>query len=69
MTQTNFPSSLQPQQIALILAGLRAFQKNGRADADIRTIAEDGGEFPALTDDQIDDLFEMLNSGSAIGSP
>ena len=53
--------TLSPQEVAAILAGLRALQRY-RNDPDVQQIATDNGEFPALDDDGIDRLFESLNS-------
>ena len=48
---------LTSQQTAVILAALRYFQ-SGRRGPEIKEIATNGGEFPALTPDEIDELCE-----------
>ena len=51
-------------ELAAVLAGLRLLQLAGDdLPPDVEMIATDCGQYPPLTDDQIDDLCERLNFG------
>lgn len=53
---------LSDRELSTVLAALRYWQREGRMSAGHEfDIAENGGEFSALTNDEIDELCERLN--------
>lgn len=58
-----------PQELGAILAGLRALEAINTANLNLKTfegikdVATGGGEFKALTPEEIDDLCIRINTG------
>lgn len=54
------------RETATVLAALRLLQREGTLSDDLADIATDGDNFPALTDAEIDNLCDGLNSGEVV---
>lgn len=61
-------TSLTPQQLAAVLAGLRLLQRDLIENVETSHVDEvltDGGSFERITSDEVDDLCELINHPSA----
>lgn len=54
---------LSAREVATILAALRQYQRGTYHRLELEEIATNGGEFEALTADEIDELCQRINCG------